>query len=241
VLPSDAKGVRQGKRKRHRNRKRDSSWKPYSQLTWEEKKELEERESKRQEVEVPEIPRTKDGRIRRGVRLADYRPLAPRNTTAEIIGLTDPAELAAAAAVAPAAAGPSAVLGASGTAPVAAAGAASSATVGGLALPPAAASMAAAAAAAAPVAGAATGMGTAASPGTSQPDFEQLLVSGTGSMAGRVPLELRSREDLDTRVRSLLVEKCTQTSPPPGPEPQPGAAQDTPPARPRRRDSAAQT
>ena len=75
------------KRRRTRNRA-TTRRKPWSQMTWEEKQAVEERESQmaaQRERERPELPMDPNGHVPRGVNPRDYRPAAPRNTTQELL------------------------------------------------------------------------------------------------------------------------------------------------------------
>ena len=75
------------KRRRTRNRGTPRR-KPWSQMTWEEKQAVEERESQmaaQRERERPELPMDPNGHVPRGVNPRDYRPAAPRNTTQELL------------------------------------------------------------------------------------------------------------------------------------------------------------
>lgn len=76
-----------GKRRRTRNRSTPRR-KPWSQMTWEEKQAVEEREAQmaaQRERERPELPMDPNGHVPRGVNPRDYRPAAPRNTTQELL------------------------------------------------------------------------------------------------------------------------------------------------------------
>jgi hypothetical protein len=76
-----------GKRRRTRNRNTPRR-KPWSQMTWEEKQAVEEREAQmaaQRERERPELPMDPNGHVPRGVNPRDYRPAAPRNTTQELL------------------------------------------------------------------------------------------------------------------------------------------------------------
>lgn len=76
-----------GKRRRTRNRN-TTRRKPWSQMTWEEKQAVEEREAQmaaQRERERPELPMDPNGHVPRGVNPRDYRPAAPRNTTQELL------------------------------------------------------------------------------------------------------------------------------------------------------------
>ena len=58
--------------------------KPFSKLTWEERKALEDKavaEGEAADVDGPALPRDTSGNVRQGVRVGDLRPMAPRNTT----------------------------------------------------------------------------------------------------------------------------------------------------------------
>lgn len=116
-------------RRRPRSRLHHKSWRPYSQLTAEEKLALDERDAQRVRKElVAEIPRASSGRVRKGVNLADYRPNAPHNTTSYIAD-----QLAADAARAAQLAGGAAAAdapGGAGAGAAAAAGSSSSSTAG---------------------------------------------------------------------------------------------------------------
>eukprot|EP00499_Haloplacidia_sp_CaronLabIsolate_P010297 CAMPEP_0196769710 /NCGR_PEP_ID=MMETSP1104-20130614/710_1 /TAXON_ID=33652 /ORGANISM="Cafeteria sp., Strain Caron Lab Isolate" /LENGTH=291 /DNA_ID=CAMNT_0042139811 /DNA_START=47 /DNA_END=922 /DNA_ORIENTATION=- len=89
VMSSDAAGEFEGgprgsRKRRRRGSKRGRRWKPFSEMSWEEKQELEEREEqqvRRMEEHAPKLPKDSRGRVKRGVRVIDYRPDAPRNTT----------------------------------------------------------------------------------------------------------------------------------------------------------------
>eukprot|EP01046_Picozoa_sp_COSAG06_P021654 COSAG06_NODE_1638_length_8838_cov_4.151619_6_plen_375_part_00 len=75
------------KRRRTRNRATPRR-KPWSQMTWEEKQAVEEREAQmaaQRERERPELPMDPNGHVPRGVNPRDYRPAAPRNTTQELL------------------------------------------------------------------------------------------------------------------------------------------------------------
>lgn len=70
--------------KKRRARRSRQTRKPWSQMTWEEKQAVEERESiQEQEAERlrPQLPLDPNGHVPRGVNPRDYRPPAPRNTT----------------------------------------------------------------------------------------------------------------------------------------------------------------
>eukprot|EP00126_Sphaerothecum_destruens_P008303 Sdes_comp20170_c0_seq6m13347 len=59
-------------------------WKPYSQLTWQEKKELEDRDDLRSGTKASQgLPLVPNRRFlkRRAIRIQDFRPAAPKNTT----------------------------------------------------------------------------------------------------------------------------------------------------------------
>jgi len=79
--------------RRGRGRKRKG--KPYSQMTWREKRDLEildeirdeKREQKKRKLEA--IPKDSDGRILSGVNAKDYRPGAPKNTTQYLLEKSD--------------------------------------------------------------------------------------------------------------------------------------------------------
>lgn len=78
---------RSGKRNRQRNKRK---FKPYSKMTWKEKKALEKHDEMReyrreQKRDQNRIPKDRDGRILRGVAARDYRPQAPKNTTQFIV------------------------------------------------------------------------------------------------------------------------------------------------------------
>ena len=59
--------------------------KPYSEMTWEEKAKWEEEEARKGRkaltARATDLPLDKLGRLKKGVRVQDYRPEAPRNTT----------------------------------------------------------------------------------------------------------------------------------------------------------------
>lgn len=59
--------------------------KPYSEMTWEEKARWEQEEARKAVKALTErathLPMDKLGRVKKGVRVQDYRPGAPRNTT----------------------------------------------------------------------------------------------------------------------------------------------------------------
>lgn len=69
---------------RRANRKRQRTWKPYSSLTWLERKELEEKEAAKaeQELHTPTLPSKRRKRGRGGGR--EQPPPAPRLTTQQI-------------------------------------------------------------------------------------------------------------------------------------------------------------
>ena len=70
--------------KRKQGKGRQAKPKRYSQLTWRERKELEEqaaREGEAADVDGPDVPRDAEGNVLPGVRLTDCRPVAPHNTT----------------------------------------------------------------------------------------------------------------------------------------------------------------
>eukprot|EP00743_Colponemidia_sp_Colp-15_P004582 GILK01004939.1.p1 GENE.GILK01004939.1~~GILK01004939.1.p1 ORF type:complete len:232 (+),score=20.72 GILK01004939.1:83-778(+) len=85
-----------GRRRSRRNR--NNRWKPYSQLSWQERKALEDKETQKHAEKLKQkavrIPQDKNGRVRKGVNIADYRPPTPHNTTQFIIsdhlGFQDP-------------------------------------------------------------------------------------------------------------------------------------------------------
>ena len=75
--------------KKKRRRRKNPKWKPYKKMTWEEKKALEEKKKNKIEDRSIKIPTTKDGRIKRGVHLQDYRPNAP-NISSEVPIIVEP-------------------------------------------------------------------------------------------------------------------------------------------------------
>jgi hypothetical protein len=81
----DASGPSARKR-RTRQRRRRVRNKPYDKMTWEEKLRYDEVETRRGLVaaahaSMAPLPVDKHGRVKAGVRVQDYRPDAPRNTT----------------------------------------------------------------------------------------------------------------------------------------------------------------
>lgn len=77
-----------------RRKKQKRQWKPYSKMTWQEKKELEQNDDLRAKaLELREhkntLPKDNNGRILRGINVKDFRPSAPRNTSQFIIANHD--------------------------------------------------------------------------------------------------------------------------------------------------------
>ena len=81
--------TKSSRRKRGRGNRRGRGYKkkPYSQMTWRERRDLEIldeiRDEKREQKKrkLSSIPKDKEGRILNGVNAKDYRPGAPKNTT----------------------------------------------------------------------------------------------------------------------------------------------------------------
>lgn len=75
--------------RRKRGGRRKPKLKPYSQMTWEEKLEAEERALRRAAVAAsrapPRIPRDQHGRVKEGVAVQHYAPPTPMNSTLDLI------------------------------------------------------------------------------------------------------------------------------------------------------------
>ena len=88
ALENERTTTKSSRRKRGRARRgRGYKRKPYSQMTWREKRDLEIldeiRDEKREQKKrkLTSIPKDAEGRILNGVNAKDYRPGAPKNTT----------------------------------------------------------------------------------------------------------------------------------------------------------------
>lgn len=108
ICEDTSSSVQVGEKRRHPPRKRGQRgvhkrWKAVADLTWADRQALEEAQARKLHEEEKmmhskrgplHIPRDASGRVRPGVRIADYCPPAPRMTTSEYIA----ARAAAAAA-----------------------------------------------------------------------------------------------------------------------------------------------
>ena len=80
--------TKSSRRKRGRGNRRGRGYKkkPYSQMTWRERRDLEildeiRDEKREKKLKLTSIPKDAEGRILNGVNAKDYRPGAPKNTT----------------------------------------------------------------------------------------------------------------------------------------------------------------
>lgn len=85
VIVDEGGSGRRKKRKRQQKKPgSNKNWIAYKDFTWEDKERVAKRAAAKAEQAgsgVPRMPVDKSGRVKRGVRVADYVPAAPRNSS----------------------------------------------------------------------------------------------------------------------------------------------------------------